>query len=63
MKHGTFWVVADGQDTDKVYTDYGVHERHDEFTIPLKTIESDDEFSKTEERFLSVRWFEPMTVK
>ena len=58
MRHGKYWKIAEGQNTDGLYTSYGVTEPHGVFTVKLATIESDHEdFS---ESFESERWFEPL---
>lgn len=58
-KHGAYWVIQEDQDTDGVYTDYGVKRLDAVHTVPLHTLEADDEFHKTEQRVESVRFFEP----
>lgn len=60
MKHGTYWIVAPGQDTDGAYVGYGEEQADETYTMLLKTIEAPDDlkFSETDERFESVRYFE-----
>lgn len=58
MKHGQYWIIKPGQEKNHVHTDYGTKKSTGVNTVPLATIEAPDEFTKTDQRFEAVRYFE-----
>ena len=58
MKHGNYWTIKEGQNTDRLFLSYGMPEPRGGYTEPLVTIERAEPGGDTWE---AVRYFERLT--
>jgi len=56
-KHGSFWTIKPGQDTERLFLSYGLPEPIGKYTTPLTTLERE---VPDGEQWESTRYFEFM---